>query len=491
MPSALTAAPMHHESRIIVSDDSQPGAIPSHPLGVKPLGNQYFFQGPSARKCIGKWLPLPDEILMVVLEYFDQSSLTQLGATCKFFFAFCHSEELWKALFLQICPSNDQDVKWAGSWRSTVLGLPGDFGVRIDCSNVFSDVLHRPFACSNINLAQFTSNIPKANRIRRFANLTHEEFAERWAEEPFVLSECIQSWPVTSQWSIDKLLKDYADVNFRAEAVDWTLSTYCRYMDKNWDESPLYLFDRGFAEKMGIKVGHETGAAYWRPECFGPDFFEVLGDERPAHRWLIMGPARSGSTFHKDPNATSAWNAVIQGSKYWIMFPPAAQVPGVYVSKDSSEVTSPLSIAEWLLTFHEEARRLPECVEGICEAGEILHVPSGWWHLVVNIESGIALTQNFVPQSPGLHNLSEALSFLRDKADQVSGFRHDIESPSDLFIERMGAKYPELLEKALDIADRKAGKKRRWNTAIAVGDEQPSGGFSFGFALGEDDDEIP
>ena len=24
----------------------------------------------------------------------------------------------------------------------------------------------------------------------------------------------------------------------------------------------------------------------------------------------IMGPAKSGSTFHKDPNATSAWNAV-------------------------------------------------------------------------------------------------------------------------------------------------------------------------------------
>jgi hypothetical protein len=319
--------------------------------------------------------------------------------------------------------------------------------------------------------------------------LSYDEFAENWTEQPFILTECIKDWPVLKQWTINSLLEDFAKVEFRAEAVDWTFATYCRYMSKNQDESPLYLFDRGFAEKMKLEIGATPNAAYWRPSCFGPDLFELLGDERPAHRWLIIGPKRSGSTFHKDPNGTSAWNAVIQGSKYWIMFPPSTQIPGVYVSQDSSEVTSPLSIAEWLLTFHEEARQLPECVEGVCHAGEILHVPSGWWHLVVNLEEGIALTQNFVPQSPNLNLVSHVLSFLRDKADQVSGFRDDVQNPYVLFSERLREQKPDVLNQALKKLEEKAAKKRKWDEVV-VSKEEENGGFSFGFG-GGDDDDIP
>lgn len=47
------------------------------------------------------------------------------------------------------------------------------------------------------------------------------------------------------------------------------------------------------------------------------------------------------------------------------------------MSDDQSEVTSPLSIAEWLFSFHAEARKTKGCIEGICNEGEVLHVPSG------------------------------------------------------------------------------------------------------------------
>ena len=384
--------------------------------------------------------------------------------------------------------SKKSSFEWRGSWRATVLGLSPERNTRVDCSNVFSDVLHRPFVCSHISLSHYTRNIPAANEIDRFEDLSYGDFAEKWSKKPFMLTKCIRSWPVTKCWSLETLLAQYPDVVFRAEAVDWSLATYCQYMRNNQDESPLYLFDRKFAEKMSLQVGKGARAAYWKPDCFGPDLFELLGAERPAHRWLIIGPERSGSTFHKDPNATSAWNAVIHGAKYWIMFPPSASVPGVYVSRDSSEVTSPLSIAEWLMEFHAEARRLPECREGICRAGEILHVPSGWWHLVVNLEDGIALTQNFVPES----HIGGVLSFLKDKPDQVSGFERQVSDPYGLFLDRLREERPGLLEEGLR---QLAEKKRRWDAVVGDDDsagDQPqkkSTGFSFGFGFGDEDDE--
>ena len=65
------------------------------------------------------------------------------------------------------------------------------------------------------------------------------------------------------------------------------------------------------------------------PPQFSDDLFAAMGPKkRPDHRWLILGPARSGSSFHQDPNATSAWNGVIYGSKKWILYPPHITPPG-------------------------------------------------------------------------------------------------------------------------------------------------------------------
>lgn len=173
--------------------------------------------------------------------------------------------------------------------------------------------MHRPYFCAHIPLTPYAKGIPECNEIPRLEDLSEHDFAAAWYGKPFILTSPVKEWPVYRQWTTDSLLEKYAGVKFRAEAVDWPLKTYVDYMNSSHDESPLYLFDRSFAEKMALKIsaGPADDADYWPPTCFGQDIFSVLGDQRPDHRWLIMGPERSGSTFHKDPNATSAWNAVI------------------------------------------------------------------------------------------------------------------------------------------------------------------------------------
>ena len=354
---------------------------------------------------------------------------------------------------------------------------------RVDCHGLFSDVLHRPFLCANISLSLYVTNIPYENAITRIPNLSHEAFSAKHAKTPFILTNPVKEWPIYPDWSMSYLRQRYGDISFRAEAVDWPLNVYMDYMESNADESLLYLFDRSFVTKMDLQ-----DEDYQVPECFGEDLFNVLGAQRPDHRWLIIGPERSGSTFHKDPNATSAWNAVLRGSKYWIMFPCSKPPPGVFVSEDQSEVTSPLSIAEWLIGFHAEAREMEGCVEGICGEGEVLHVPSGWWHLVVNLEPSVAITQNFVPKQ----HLGKVVDFLRDRADQVSGFRSNGKSTLwDLFAREMELKYPGLIT---EIPARKRGQdgKRKWDAVIDTGDEDGrTGGFSFGFTQDDTAADIP
>ncbi|MDI1488385.1 MAG: hypothetical protein OHK93_007660 [Ramalina farinacea] len=319
------------------------------------------------------------------------------------------------------------------------------------------------------------------------SDLKAQAFTSDWTGKPFILTSPVKRWPLYSCWSVQTLLDQYSQVRFRAEAVDWPLNTYVQYMRNNVDESPLYLFDRSFHSKMLLSEG--ANGDYQVPSCFGMDLFSVLGPQRPDHRWLIMGPARSGSTFHKDPNATSAWNAVVRGSKYWMMFPSSSPPPGVFVSQDQSEVTSPLSIAEWLLGFHAEAREAPGCMEGVCGDGEVLHVPSGWWHLVINLEESIAITQNFVPE----RHLRNVIDFLKNKESQVSGFAKHIESPFALFGKGMQQKFPDLFKSTMDIVEQtQQRKKRKWNEATVEDPEEgrATNGFQFGFHGGEED-EIP
>ncbi|KAF7594497.1 hypothetical protein BBP40_009130 [Aspergillus hancockii] len=471
--------------------------IPGHPLGVKPSGNALLAEE-NLRAAIGIFNLLPDELILILLEFLDGPGLLRIGQTCKAFYAFTRAEDFWKTLFIGSPP---RSFTWKGTWRSTYLNLPLSEAAVLDCSTLYSDALHRPFYCAHISLEPYVSNIPARNQIARLRNLSPEEFQEKWSDTPFILTDPVKEWPAYKNWTLESLFTQYAETVFRAEAVDWPFWTYVEYLKNNSDESPLYLFDRAFVSKMGLKVGQlheEPDATYWPPPCFGEDFFSVLGNDRPDRQWLIIGPERSGSTFHKDPNATSAWNAVIRGSKYWIMFPSSSKLPpppGVYVSEDQSEVTSPLSIAEWLLGFHAEARRTPGCIEGICREGEILHVPSGWWHLVVNTEPAIAITQNFIPRA----HLSAALDFLSNKADQISGFRKDIHNPYERFVRNMREAHPDLLEQACkELKKKTEGKKRKWDEIVhgkteqdGAGDSSEAGGFSFGFGDDGSDVEVP
>ena len=78
-------------------------------------------------------------------------------------------------------------------------------------------------------------------------------------------------------------------------------------------------------------------------------------EKKPNWGCCLQGPERSGSSFHKDPNSTSAWNAVLRGSKKWILYPPHVTPPGKQVPGRSSHFLLVWHRAQQSPTYRERA----------------------------------------------------------------------------------------------------------------------------------------
>lgn len=218
---------------------------------------------------------------------------------------------------------------------------------------------------------------------------------------------------------------------FHAGGVNMRLADYLEYARTNRDEQPLYCFDPTFAA-----TAPELAEAYAVPEPFRDDLFSLLEQDadgtaaaadpkkkkgtRPDYRWLLIGGPRSGQTWHKDPNGTSAWNLTLRGRKRWLMFPPNATPPGVVPSHEGShDYMTPISLAEWARGYYREALRAPGFLEAETKEGEVMYVPRGWWHMVLNVgkTATVAVSHHFL--SPA--GLSNTLRLLREAPHQVSG----------------------------------------------------------------------
>lgn len=453
---------------------SQAHTLPKHPLNVKPSGNQILASLQDLEKLAKSSGPffghLPDAIIFQILGFLDRDSLFKSSHSCKFFYAFANFEELWRNLYTLATPEERIEKRlsfpqWRGSWRSSIMRLELPWG-QIDCGFVYSDLLFKPYSNSQINYALLLQqtieeqkrninqsgylniedcpnpiSYPYKGRIPRLdeSTLTYEAFENNWSNHPFIIGSKDKDWVGKrwSAWDMKYLLEEFPNVKFRQESVQWPLELYFDYSNNNSDESPLYLFDcrsKAF-EKLIPAVESDCSTNvqryYPNPPAFAPkdkDMLSVFDSCRPDHTWLITGPARSGSTWHKDPNSTDAWNVVIQGAKIWIMFPSEVTPPGVFTDSQEGEVVAPIGVAEWVTSgfWNDSLKLIDETnsngVIGVTFEGECMYVPAGWWHTVINIEDSVALTANFVPSC----KLGKALQFMKEKKGQVSGFRHDL-----------------------------------------------------------------
>ena len=169
------------------------------------------------------------------------------------------------------------------------------------------------------------------------------------------------------------------------------------------------------------------------------DFLNVLKqDIRPPYQWLLFGPINSGSPIHTDPMSTHAWNALISGAKHWVFFHPDTpshllttntldvvqenqhdddgsandskdidrsdlwdDVYGWFhcqlddIKQNVNDYFEQMAVEEKGTDNDNEQNQIVRCMECIQKPGEIIFVPSMWFHAVLNVKASIAVTQNY------------------------------------------------------------------------------------------------
>eukprot|EP00884_Botryococcus_braunii_P021807 jgi/Botrbrau1/830/Bobra.0352s0027.1 len=427
-----------------------------HPLGVQPWGNFLMSGNALNRRDAGLGLlsKLTDELLLQVFGNLRAIDLSALSQASKSLYCYANHEELWRTLVFE---EFEGSFCYRSDWRRTYITTKWPWaqvsnGPPLSVQGIFSDLLYQPWLCATTPLLPSWLAV---DNLERRSQISLTEFREQFERpnRPVILSNAVGSWTAVQKWTIPYLQEVFRGKTVVAGNYDMSFDTYIQYMRANKDEMPLYLFDKDF-----LKKSPELAADYQVPPVFEEDLFSVLGEERrPDYRWLILGPPRSGSSFHKDPNNTSAWNAVLWGSKKWILFPPHVIPPGVHPSPDGADVATPVSIIEWLLSFYEHCAEGPvKPLEGIVRAGECLFVPRGWWHLALNLEETLAITQNFVSSV----NLPHVLEFLKEGGTaHVSGCPHSRRDRlyTD-FVEALGRHRPEVLQAMKEEQENKAKK---------------------------------
>ena len=219
---------------------------------------------------------------------------------------------------------------------------------------------------------------------------------------PAVVTGLVDAWPALREdWSLEGLARRFGDaVAFEVDggpgearrsmgSAKVSLKEYARYCGdgSDGDDAPLYVFE----PRAGVPAREQLEPT---PACFVNDALPgLLGSrdekKRPLPRaWLLVSSKRSGTPVHDHP-LTAAWNVLLHGTKLWVALPPGACPHAALLLEHGDE----FSACEWFLKWGDCA--LPRgSVVIVQRPREVVVLPAGWWHVVLNVEDSVALSMS-------------------------------------------------------------------------------------------------
>ena len=226
-----------------------------------------------------------------------------------------------------------------------------------------------------------------------------------YANEPCISHNAASAWRAIERWSSpEALVAHYGSITFSLPSgTHMSLSEFLEYSRRADTDFPQYLVETSFVGER-----QELLKDYSQPAAFADALDDVPGTQSRPH-WFVGG-ARTGSLMHQDTRCSCGWNVCLFGCKRWLMLPPETDVTalGLLPYNEGPACWFADHLAQLQHASAAGHIRLYECVQ---RAGDLVYIPAGWHHTVVNLELSCAIAHTLVTPT----TLPLAWKFLRTR----------------------------------------------------------------------------
>jgi len=264
--------------------------------------------------------------------------------------------------------------------------------------------------------------------IEHRANLSYSEFSEKYlyANTPVVVTDAMRQWKAVTRWTPEFFKREFGDMKFTINedlkrivgykddngAVEYTMARFIDRVLESTDENPApyfrnrILYDLFPSLKQDIEPLPEYFLPNWLPERYLVKYVSEVLNRGAAIELYIGGKGSAFPVLHYDGAGTHAFLMQIYGRKQFIVYPPS-QEEFLYPSPEKENLSLINSIEKPdLQRFPLFAKAVPTIF--VLEPGELLFVPSHWWHTTKMLTPSITLSSNTLNQS----NWHELVNFV-------------------------------------------------------------------------------
>ena len=276
-----------------------------------------------------------------------------------------------------------------------------------DALPFIESVLNRPYrGCCSKTAVPTMAEIEAADNMPRIScNISREEFVLKYEipRKAVMLVGCDEDWPARTEWTYEKLAPRFSNESQWRSRLG-TINE--EYSTNAWEDlanamrgsEPFYVFDQlDDEESKSIEDDFIDPVPMRGGNLYAEMNRRGLFWDGPL-RWFCMGKFGSGTKSHVDPYSSDAWNTLVRGHKWWIIYPEGVEVEETTCEQGCSEDHT--FVKQWYGSIGVNAARTEYpndkyAYHALQKPGETIYVPDILVHSVFNMDDTIAVTRNY------------------------------------------------------------------------------------------------